>query len=113
MQVGRANRACKPSVHAELEGVLMSEIMDAVAEQATKVESIEATLNYYLDTGDKPFTYTGGPGSLDVRTGGGQDPRRVLLRNGRPGAGEFALDRNGFRFVRHATQVADFFDEAQ
>ncbi len=91
----------------------MSEIMGAIAEPGTAVESIEATVNYYLDTGEQPFTYTGGPGSLDVRTGGGQDPRRVTVRNGRLGTNEFALDRNGFRFVRHDTKVADFFDEAE
>jgi len=75
--------------------------------------SIEATLDYYLETGEKPYTYTGGPGALDVRTGGGKDPRQVLLRNGRQEAGDFTLDHNGFRFVRHDTQVGDFFDEAQ
>ena len=26
-------------------------------------------------------------------------------------ANDFALERNGFRFVRHDTKVADFFDE--
>ena len=75
--------------------------------------SIEATLDYYLETGEKPYTYTGGPGALDVRTGGGKDPRQVLLRNGRQEAGDFTLDHNGFRFVRHDTKVGDFFDEAQ
>jgi hypothetical protein len=75
--------------------------------------SIEATLDYYLDTGEKPFTYTGGPGSLDVRAGGGKDPRRVMLHDGRQEARDFTLDRNGFRFVRHDTKVGDFFDEAQ
>jgi hypothetical protein len=84
--------------------------MVGIAEPETTVESIEATLNYFLDTGEKPFTATGGPGSLDVRTGGGQDPRRVVIRNGRPH--DSSLDRNGFRFVRHDTKVADFFDEA-
>jgi hypothetical protein len=75
--------------------------------------TIKATLNYYLDTGEKPYTYTGGPGSLDVRTGGGHDPREVLLRDGRQEAKDFTLDRNGFRFVRHDTKVADFFDETE
>src|SRR4029077_10202491 len=84
-----------------------------IAEPETAVESIEATLNYFLDTGEKPFTATGGAGSLDVRTGGGQDPRRVEIRNGRREAADFTLDRNGFRFVPHATKVTNFFDEAE
>jgi hypothetical protein len=87
--------------------------MVGIAEPETAVESIEATLNYFRDTGEKPFTFTGGPGSLDVRTGGGQDPRTVVIRNGRLAAKDFTLDRNGSRFVRHDTKVADFFDEAE
>jgi len=87
--------------------------MVGIAEPETAIEPIEATLNYFLDTGEQPFTYTGGPGSLDVRTGGGQDPRRVVIRNGRRDALDFTLDRNGFRFVAHDTKVADFFDEAE
>jgi hypothetical protein len=87
--------------------------MVGIAEPEAAARSIEATVNYFLDTGEKPFTFTGGPGSLDVRTGGGQDPRRVVIRNGRRDAQDFTLDRNGFRFVPHDTKVADFFDEAE
>ena len=56
--------------------------MIGIAEPETAVESIEATVNYFLDTGEQPFTSTGAPGSLDVRTGGGQDPRRIVIRCG-------------------------------
>jgi hypothetical protein len=83
--------------------------MAAIVEQETAPETIEATLNYIVDTGEKIFTSTGGPGSLDVRAGGTPDPRQVVIRNGRPHA--FVLERDGFRFVRHDTKVADFFDE--
>src|SRR5216684_79568 len=85
--------------------------MVAVIEQDTIPETIEATVNYILDNGEKLFTQTGGAGSLDVRTGGTQDPRRVVIRNARLAPEKFALDRDGFRFVRHDTKVADFFDE--
>jgi hypothetical protein len=89
--------------------------MDQVLEAApvTAPDAIEATLSYYLDNGEKPFTQTAAPGSTDVRRGGGSDPRRVTLRNGRPDADALVLDRDGFRFVRHDTQVADFADEAE
>jgi len=44
--------------------------MVAIAEPQAAVAvtdgSVEATLDYYLETGEKPYTYTGGPGSLDV-----------------------------------------------
>ena len=86
--------------------------MVQMAEVETAPETaIEATLNYIQDNGEKLFTYTGGPGSLDVRTGGSPDPRQVVIRNGRDR--DFALDRDGFRFVRHDTKVGDFFDEEE
>jgi hypothetical protein len=85
--------------------------MVAVVEQESSTEAIEATVNYILDNGEKLFTSTGGPGSLDVRTGGTPDPHRVVIRNARRAGDQFALDRDGFRFVRHDTKVRDFFDE--
>jgi hypothetical protein len=87
--------------------------MAQTAELDTAPDTIEATLNYLVDTGEKVFTYTGGPGSLDVRNGGTPDPHRITMHNGRPHARDFALDRDGFRFVRHDTKVADFYDEAE
>jgi hypothetical protein len=74
-------------------------------------DTIEATLNYIVNDGSKIFTETAAPGGSDTRAGGTPDPRRVTLHNGRPRAGEFTLDRNGFRFIPHPTKVADFFDE--
>ena len=86
--------------------------MVQVAELNTVPETIEATLNYFVDTGAMPVSLVGAPGGTDTRTGGGgSDPRRVVLRNGRPYTDSFALDRNGFRFVRHDTKVRDFYDE--
>jgi hypothetical protein len=84
--------------------------MVQVAEQDTAPDTVEATVNYLLDTGETPYTYTGGPGSTEVKSGGDPDPHRVVIRNGRPAAGRFTLDGDGFRFVRHDTAVADFFD---
>jgi hypothetical protein len=87
--------------------------MAGIAVPETAASSIEATVNYFLDTGEKPFTATGGPGEPGVRSGGGQDPRVVVIRNGRRAAADFTLDRNGFQLVRHDTKVVDFFDEAE
>ncbi|HUZ75868.1 MAG TPA: CmcJ/NvfI family oxidoreductase [Stellaceae bacterium] len=87
--------------------------MVQIAEQDTAPETIEATVNYLVETGDTPFTYTGGPGSTEVRYGGTRDPHRVVIRNGRPLADRFALEREGFHFIRHDTKVADFLDDAE
>src|SRR5499426_2220435 len=84
-----------------------------VAEQDTMPDTIEATLNYLVDTGEMPVTYVGVPGGVDTRSSSTLDARRVAIHNGRPLADRFTLDRDGFRFVRHDTKVADFFDEDQ
>jgi hypothetical protein len=87
--------------------------MAEVAELDTAPATIEATLNYLLNTGEAPWTYSGGEGSTEVRSGGERDPHKVAIRNGRLHTNEFALERNGFRFVRHDTAVADFLDPGE
>jgi hypothetical protein len=82
-------------------------------QNAKEPSTIEATLNYIVDDGAKVFSIVASPGGSDGRYGGTPDPRRVVLHNGRPSANDFALDREGFRFVRHDTKVADFYDEAE
>src|SRR5882672_10858413 len=82
--------------------------------QIAEPETIEATLSYFADTEAMPVTLVGAPGASDLRTGGGKpDPRQIVLRNGRPYADRFALERDGFRFVHHDSKVADFFDEGE
>jgi hypothetical protein len=76
-------------------------------------DQVEATLNYIVDDGSKVFTIVAGPGGQDVRSGGTPDPRRVTIHNGRPHIDTFALERDGFRFVRHDTKVNEFYDEDQ
>jgi hypothetical protein len=75
-------------------------------------ETLEAPLNYYVDTGEKPISLVAGPGGIDTRLGGGQsEAHMVTLRNGRRHLGEFAIDKTGFVFVDHPTKVVDFYDE--
>ena len=87
--------------------------MDQVLERRPEPETvpeIEATLNYLVDTGEKIVTEAGPGGTADMR-GGRLDPRHVIIHNGRPHAGEFVLDREGFRFIRHDTKVSEFYNE--
>jgi hypothetical protein len=87
--------------------------MDQVLERGSTPETIpttEATLNYLIDTGEKIVTEAGAGGTADMR-GGKLDPRQVVIRNGRPLASELVLDRGGFRFVRHDTNIADFYSD--
>ena len=85
--------------------------MVEVLEQRAASPTIEATLHYIVNNGETLFTLSGGSRSRDVGSGGTLDPRRVVIHDGRPQAQDFLLDRDGFRFVRHDTRVADFFDE--
>src|SRR6478609_2624310 len=87
--------------------------MVEVMERDAVGETIDATVNYIVNNGEKLFTETAGPGGTDVRTGGTADARRVPIHNARLHSDPFVLDREGFRFVRHDTAVADFFDEDQ
>lgn len=88
--------------------------MSALAEVDTiGPQTIEPTVNYLTNDGTEVFTYTGGPGSLDVRTGGKQDPHKVVMHNGRPHVNEFKLEVDGFRFVHHDTKVQSFLDETE
>jgi hypothetical protein len=83
-------------------------------EQAVGTDTaITAELAYAIDTGEKPVNETFGPGNIHRRTTGAKERRAVQIRNGRPLAGRFSLDENGFEFVRHATRVADFFDPGE
>src|ERR1043166_2519750 len=84
--------------------------MAEVAELDTAADTVEATVNYLKDTGETPWTYSGGEGSTEVRSSSTPDPRRVTIRNGRPHAGGFVLERDGFRFVRQDTAMRDFLD---
>lgn len=76
-------------------------------------QTIQATVNYIVNDGSEVFTYTGGPGSTEVRSGGKPDPRTVTMHNARPHMGRFTLDGDGFRFVHHDTKVKNFFDEVE
>jgi hypothetical protein len=89
----------------------MAQLAELDAAPDTTLDTIEATLNYIVDDGTKVFTIVATPGGSDARAGGTPDPRRMTLHNGRLLASDFALDRNGFRFVRHDTKMADFYDE--
>jgi hypothetical protein len=76
-------------------------------------QTIETTVNYIVNDGAEVFTYTGGPGSTEVKSGGHPDPRKVVMHSARPYKDRFKLDVDGFRYVRHDTQMKDFFDAAE
>jgi hypothetical protein len=83
--------------------------MSALAELDAPA-SVQATVNYIANDGTKLFTYTGGPGSTEVKSQGTVDPHKITMHNARPHLGQFDLEVDGFRFVDHLTKMKDFFD---
>jgi hypothetical protein len=86
----------------------MTDTMLAQADAAP--DTIETSVNYYRDTGETPFTWSGGTGSTEVRSSNSVEPHRVTMRNGRKRAGGSVLERDGFHFRSHDTKMRDFFD---
>jgi hypothetical protein len=72
------------------------------------LDCVQAALNYLVDTGETPATYARQLGSQ--RKGKYQE-HTVNVYNGRPIADQFSLEREGFVFVKHDTQMRDFYDE--
>ena len=52
--------------------------MVQLAELDTERETLDATLNYFVDTKETPVSLVGAPGESDKRVGGGEsEPHRV------------------------------------
>ena len=82
------------------------------SEPAARV-SVLAQIPYTADTGEKLVNETFGPNNIRRRSSGTLEWRQVPVHNGRLQAADFALEKNGFVFVRHETAVQDFFDAGQ
>ncbi len=71
---------------------------------------LEAPVNYFESTGEKPAVYLYEPPSgVPVRSGGNLK-HWMKIHNGRPLLDELTLDRQGFAFVHYETRVANFYD---
>ncbi len=75
--------------------------------------SVQASLNYLVDTGEKPVTYTTKPGTTPEQRTGKYEQRTVTIQDGRPLIDQFSLEREGFVFVNHETKVKDFYNEEE
>jgi hypothetical protein len=76
--------------------------------------AVRATLNYLLRTEKKPYHYTfEPPHGVPARFAEINPVENVVIRNGRPLAGDFSLDAQGFELHRHNTAVENFYDEEE
>jgi len=74
------------------------------------LERIEAPMNYLVDTGEKPVSYTyEPPPGVPPRTGK-IVKQTIGIINGRPIVDKITLDEQGFMLTHHETAVRDFYD---
>jgi len=68
---------------------------------------------YTVDTGERLVNETFGPNNIRRRKTGTHQLMPVSVRNGRLLSGELSLEKQGFVFVEHNTNVTNFFDAAE
>jgi hypothetical protein len=81
-----------------------------------KIESlpfVRAELNYLAPTEGKPRTYAFDPPAGQPKSTALPEAHQVPIFDGRPVAGSFSLDREGFALVRHPTAVRDFYNDKE
>ena len=72
---------------------------------------VTASLNYLVDTGQKPVSVSAAPGATPTQHTGRYEERAVAIHNGRPILDRLSLEREGFIFINHETGVKDFYSE--
>jgi hypothetical protein len=88
----------------------MSELSESHESEHTVSSSlVEARLNYFARSSEKPFIYTYDPPPGVPRSNGKAEAHTVPIRNARLEP-ELSLDKQGFQLVRHDTSVRDFYD---
>ena len=86
--------------------------MQLVAERQS-TDTIQAEMNYIVDTGVPPVRYIDWPEMADKEIPPQYRQHMVTIRNGRPLRDSFKLDTHGFVFADHQTRMKDFTDEAE
>ena len=80
--------------------------------QQQSPQPVEALLNYLVHTGEKPASYGGISASAATeKRKGTYKEYPVTIHDGRAIADQLSLERQGFIFVEHQTEVRDFYNE--
>jgi hypothetical protein len=74
---------------------------------------VYSSLNYLVDTGEKPVTYVYQPPPGTPQRTGQYTRHRVPIHNGRAILGQLSLDKQGFMLRRHETAVLNFYNEQE
>ena len=75
------------------------------------VRDVEAPLTYLVNTGERPVNHASVAGGRDESRGGTYETHTFTVRDGRPSVERIGLDTEGFKLVRHVSQVGNFFDD--
>lgn len=81
-----------------------------VATGTTTVDHVDAPLNYFVPTGERPYSYQYEPPPGVPLRNGQYAPRIMSVQDGRPLRDTFSLDRNGFELLTQPSAFADFRD---
>lgn len=83
---------------------------DTATAERLSDRTVDGTLTFTVDTGEKPVSQTHGPGGLLRHREGTFEEHVVTIHDGRAQNDSFSLDREGFRLVEQKTEMKDFFD---
>lgn len=77
-------------------------------------QTVEAQLNYTVDTGEARVDMVKAPGEgQGERSGVVLDTHDVTIHDGRPLVAKFDLDREGVILLNHSSAMQDFYDDAE
>lgn len=76
-------------------------------------EAVKAQLNYLVPMAERPVAYNYEPPAGTPWRTGAYVAQTVAIRDGRPFNDHLSLDKQGFRLLRDASAVSDFYDDAQ
>lgn len=77
------------------------------------LDTVTATVQFGVDTGEIPVTVVGSAGLGDDQRQGTFEARPVTIHDARPIADRLDVDLQGFAIARHATAVENFYDTAE
>lgn len=78
-----------------------------------ELPQVEAELHYLIPMSEKPVNYTYEPPPGIARHNGKYETRKLPIRNARQISQNLSLDREGFAFITHHSNVRNFYDEAE
>jgi len=73
--------------------------------------AVEAVLNYLAPTTERPRTYTYDPPNGEPQSTVVHVAHKLPIRDARPIAAEFSLDRHGLELVEQTSAARDFYDD--